>query len=161
MINQNIDNAKTGNIQLGTIESKYVEETSANIARLKEIGFKGLTPLLNVVKKHKEDVNPYFDSIDKALKAAVASLNQDQATATDRKVSGWLNDGAGWVRDLKSKFDSMQTQDLLNYVEEEASKKPGMMFAVSYITGIAIGRLSRHLGHSVSGKKNNLDSSFH
>lgn len=139
MINENTDNLNSQDIQSGA-------ETSEKIARLKEIGLKGLTPLLNVIHKHKEDINPYFDAIEKALTAGSGSLNQVSSTEVDRKVGAWLTDGAGLVRDLKNKLASTHTQDLLTLLEAEATKRPGLMFAFSYVAGMAFGRIGRHIG---------------
>ena len=154
MIDENTDNQNSQDIQAGSIEDSGGAETSEKIARLKEIGLKGLTPLLNVVHKHKEEINPYFDAIEKALVAGSRSLNQETSSDVDQKVGALLTEGAVLVRDLKSKLASTHTKDLLTSLEEEARKRPGLIFAFSYVAGMVFARVGRHIVKANSGKEN-------
>lgn len=168
MINENIDKQKSNNIQPGTFTSDTGAETSENIDRLKEIGLKGLTPLLTVVQKHKNELNPYFEAIEKAMQAGVSSLNMTTGSVAEKKVGSWLADGASWVKEIKSKLETTQSRDLITYLENEARGRPGLMFAVSYVAGLAFGRIGRHLIHVNSEKgssqgnfQSDLDSKIH
>lgn len=111
--------------------------------KYKEYGKKSLAPLIDLVHRYKGDVNPYVESIGRALAAASDSLAANQ-TEADKTVAGWFNDARNWFDGVKAKLESKSPSDLLNYLEAEAKNKPGVMFATSYMVGLVFGRLGRH-----------------
>jgi hypothetical protein len=129
----NNENAPETNVQQG--ESK-----------LKEYGKKSLAPLTDLVHKYKGDINPYVAAIGKGLQGAINALNEGEANDAERKIGQWFQEANEWFNGVKGKLEATEAKDLLNYLEEEAKKSPGLMFSVSYVAGLAIGRVGRQLG---------------
>jgi hypothetical protein len=116
------------------------------IGKVKDVGRKGLAPIVGVLQRHSGDINPYIVAIGRALKAGVESLNQENASDADRTVGGWFSEASEWFGELKTRFESTNGSDLINYIEEEGRKRPGFMFAISYVAGLGFGRMGRHIG---------------
>lgn len=130
-------NLEAGNMPL----NEGNESTSSE--KYKEYGKKSLAPLIDLVHRYKGDVNPYVESIGRALSAASDSLAANQ-TEADKTVAGWFNEARNWFDGVKGKLESKNPSDLLNFLETEAKSKPGVMFATSYMVGLVFGRLGRH-----------------
>jgi hypothetical protein len=124
-------------------------EASNEQSRFKEYGKKSLAPLTNLLHKYKSEVDPYFSAIAKGFDGAVSVLANEPSDA-DRTVSRWFQEASTWLGNAKEKFQSADAKELLQYLEEETRKHPGLMFSSSYIAGMAFGRLGRHLGRQAS-----------
>lgn len=131
------------------------------LGKVKDVGRKGLAPIVDVLHRHRGDINPYIDAIGRALKAGVDSLNQDNANDADRTVSGWFSEASQWFDDLKTRFDSTNGSDLISYIEEEGQRRPGFMFAISYVAGLGFGRMGRHLGQRKVNDIQNPTATMH
>jgi len=116
--------------------------------KLKQYGKKSLAPLVDLLHKYKDQVNPYVESINKGLQGASSSL-AESTTDSDRAVYGWFNDATNWFNGARDKLNNEDPKELLNYLEEQAKERPGLMFATSYVTGLVFGRLGRHMGRIV------------
>ncbi len=134
--------------------------------KLKQYGKKSLAPLVDLLHRYKDQINPYMDALDKGLQGACNSFNASKpATSTtqpmssskpatsspsnsaaEKVVSGWFTEAADWFKGARTKMSTEDPKDLLNYLEEEARNRPGLMFATSYVAGLVFGRLGRHIG---------------
>lgn len=127
----------------------YVEKRSsidpATLEKFKQVGQKGLSPLLSVFEKYRGDFQPFFNSLQTSLRAAVASLDKEDATSADKFLRQWLSETINWLDTMKTKFEGKDTKEFMAYFEEEAKNHPGAMFAISYVAGLVLGRLGRHL----------------
>jgi hypothetical protein len=131
------------------------------LGKVKDVGRKGLGPIVDVLHRHRGDINPYIDAIGRALKAGVDSLNQKNASDADRTVSGWFGEASQWFEHLKTRFDSTSGIDLITYLEEESRRRPGFMFAISYMVGLGLGRMGRHLGQRKVNDIQNPTTTMH
>jgi hypothetical protein len=131
------------------------------LGKVKDVGRKGLGPIVDVLHRHSGDINPYIDAIGRALKAGVDSLNQKNASDADRTVSGWFGEASQWFEHLKTRFDSTSGIDLITYLEEESRRRPGFMFAISYMAGLGLGRMGRHLGQRKVNDIQNPTTTMH
>jgi hypothetical protein len=131
------------------------------LGKVKDVGRKGLGPIVDVLHRHRGDINPYIDAIGRALKAGVDSLNQQNASDADRTVSGWFGEASQWFEHLKTRFDSTSGIDLITYLEEESRRRPGFMFAISYMAGLGLGRMGRHLGQRKVNDIQNPTTTMH
>ena len=121
---------------------------------MRELGRKGLEPLLSVLTKHQGDVTPYFDAVTKALKAAAESLKGENPGEAETFISGYFTEGADWLSQWKEKLAGKSQTDLLNFLEEEGKKSPAILFGASYFAGLILGRFGRHLGKTIKPKIN-------
>ncbi|HXH29838.1 MAG TPA: hypothetical protein VNJ01_03395 [Bacteriovoracaceae bacterium] len=142
-------------------------------SKLKDYGKKSLAPLIDLVSKYKGDINPYFSAIGRGLQGAVSALDGNSSSESmnssintsssktssasssvgsevgseaDQIVAGWFRDASGWFTGAQEKIASGNAKELLNYLEAEAAKSPGLMFSTSYVVGLFVGRMGRHLG---------------
>ena len=115
--------------------------------KLKQYGKKSLAPLVNLVHKYKDQINPYMMALDKGLQGACNSFtaNGQESLGAEKVVSGWFNEASTWFKGAQEKIHTEDPKDFLNYLEEQAKDKPGMMFATSYVAGLIFGRLGRHI----------------
>ena len=151
--------------------------------KLKQYGKKSLTPLVDLLHKYKDQINPYMLALDKGLEGACNSFSssssssfstsQQESTTPNWKsspdgtskstpsmsssvsqsnpeaeqiVAGWFREATDWFKGARDKMSTEDPKDLLNYLEEQAKARPGLMFATSYVAGLVFGRLGRHIG---------------
>jgi hypothetical protein len=133
-------------------EKSGFEETES---KFKQYGKKSLAPLISLMHKYKSEVDPYFSAIDKGLNGAINAFGEEQNEA-EKSVSKWFQEASHWVSGAKEKFQSSSPKELLQFLEEEARKHPGLMFSSSYIAGMAFGRLGRHFGRHLAENKDSL-----
>ncbi len=131
-------------------------QTSGVGSQVKELGRKGLGPLVDVLTKHKSDFSPYFEALTKALKSGADSLQGDQATDADRFISQYFTDGADWITQWKDKLSANSPDQFMQFLEEEGRKKPAVLFGASYFAGIILGRFGRHLGKTMTTGSENI-----
>jgi hypothetical protein len=128
--------------------------------KLKQYGKKSLAPLVDLLHKYKDQVDPYVDAINKGLQGASNSL-AESTSDSEKAVYGWFNDASNWFNGASDKLKTEDPKELLNYLEEQARDKPGLMFATSYVTGLVFGRLGRHMGRIKSeSSTQTMQSSF-
>lgn len=132
-----------GNIpQGGKLRSKLPEGAES---KLKDYGKKSLAPVLDLVHKYQDDISPYFTAIQKGLQGALNAFNQEGGEEAEKVVAGWFREASEWFTTAGEKLRSQEPRDLLNYLEEQGRKSPGLLFSSSYIAGIAFGRMGRHI----------------
>lgn len=134
-----------------TTEESSTTGSSDRMSMMKGFGRKGLAPIIEVFTKHQGDLTPYVQSIDKALSAAITALNSESATEADRTVGSWVTQASTWMMSANDRLKSTNPKDLLNFLEEEARTRPGLMFSVSYAAGLLFGRVGRHVGSHMTG----------
>lgn len=116
--------------------------------KFKEFGKKGLAPLVDLVHRYQGDITPYLSAIDIGIQGAIDALKNaegEQGQATHQSVAQWFTDAQSWFGGAKEKLASKSSSDLLNFLETEARQRPAVMFASSYVVGLVVGRLGRHL----------------
>lgn len=132
-------------------ESNINEESSTgangpvSAAKLKEYGKKAYVPLLNVVYKYQDEFTPYLDALAKGLQGGMDSLNKENATEAEKYVSRFFKEVSEGLGEACNKLKSKDVHELGSYLAEIGEKKPSIMFSTSYIAGIFIGRLARHI----------------
>lgn len=140
--------------------------------KLKQYGKKSLAPLVDLLHRYKDQINPYMEALDKGLQGACSSFNSSadnsvnssinssistpnasrimnakpQSNEAEKVVSGWFREASDWFQGARDKMSTEDPKDLLNYLEEQAKRSPGLMFATSYVAGLVFGRLGRHIG---------------
>lgn len=130
--------------------------TSDTLGQVKDLGMKSLAPLLEVFIRHKSDLSPYLNSLTKALKSGAQSLQGVQSSAADKFIAQYFTDGADWITKWKDKVSGNSPEEMMLYLEEEGRKQPAILFGVSYVAGLILGRFGRHLGKSVRTGKENI-----
>lgn len=150
MINNSNSSDTNRNTSQGTSPLKQkVEGNPMAKTKLKQYGKKSLAPLVDLLHKYKDQINPYMSALDKGLQGACNAFSvQGQPSSVDaeRVVEGWFRDANSWFNGARDKLSTDNPKDLLNYLEEQARDKPGLMFATSYVAGLVFGRLGRHIG---------------
>lgn len=127
------------------------------------LGKKSLEPVLNLVHRYKDDLNPYLNSLSRGLKAAMDSY-QTEGSEADKVVSGWINQFNNWFDGLKNTLETKNPQDFLNYIEQQAKAHPGIMFSASYVMGIVMGKLGRDvvkMGKETLSTSDPIDQDLH
>lgn len=148
-------NSDANNPQGEANSSNKGEGKLPRMDELKDYGKKSLTPLIDLVSKYKTEVNPYFSALSKGLQAAAEAYKEEpetigQADAATRQaevaIGSWFREANDWLNGINKKIQTGKTNELLDYLEEQAQRHSAMMFSVSYIAGLVFGRVGRHLG---------------
>lgn len=169
MINNSNSSDTAQEISQGSSPLKdKIESSPIGKTKLKQYGKKSLSPLVDLLHKYKEQINPYMMALDKGLEGACSSFSSQQesnaqnwkaspdgtskATTSqtnseaEQIVSGWFREATDWFKGAREKMSTENPKDLLDYLEEQAKSRPGLMFATSYVAGLVFGRLGRHIG---------------
>ena len=116
--------------------------------RFKDLGKKSLAPLVDLVHRYQGDITPYMSAIDVGIQGAINALRDvqgEEGSTVNQSVAQWFTDAQSWFGGAKEKLASKSSTDLLNFLETEARQRPAVMFASSYVIGLVVGRLGRHL----------------
>lgn len=122
--------------------------------KYKEYGKKSLAPLVDLLHRYKGDIDPYVAALSKGLDGAINSFKEaaaetpgldKRAQDAERAVQGWFRDASEWFNGAKQRLQSENPKELLNYLEEQGRKRPAVLFASSYVVGMIVGRLGRHV----------------
>lgn len=126
------------------------EDTYASSAKskLKDYGKKSLSPLLGLMQKYRGEFNPYFSAISKGIEGGMNVLSQENATPEERYVGEWFREASAWFGEVRTKLESKNIEDVIAYLEAESRENPGMTFSTSYLAGLFLGRIGRHMGRT-------------
>lgn len=130
--------------------------SSSRIGQVKELGKKGLEPLVGVLSRHKGDISPYFEALTKALKSGAQSLQGEQASDAEKHIAQYFTEGAEWLGQWKEKFAVSSPDQFMTLLEEEGKKRPAILFGASYFAGLILGRFGRHLGKTMRSSTENI-----
>lgn len=156
-INQPPDSRSEGNIPLNEAYEETLSVLSVN--KLKKYGKKSLSPLIELAHKYQDDITPYFDAISKGLQGGVDSLSRPtderggdvqvntKIIEAEKVVAGWFKEAVDGLNGARTKLSGSGPQEIMDYIETQASKHPGVMFSSSYLVGLFIGRIGRHIGY--------------
>jgi hypothetical protein len=138
------------------------------VNKLKNHGKKSLAPVIEVLHKYQNEINPYFDAITKGLKAGADALqdsttapssesavNQDTRSSANQFIGSWFAEAANWFSEVKQKLALENIDEVTAFLNEQGRRNPGMIFSSSYLAGLAFGRIGRHIGR----QKNQQSSS--
>lgn len=120
------------------------ESSPISKTKLKQYGQKSLTPIVDLLHKYKDRFDPYMVAIEKGLQGASTTL-LSSSSEQERKVEGWFNEAGLWFKNVRDKLNKEDTKELLNYLEEQSRTRPLLMFAVSFESGMILGRLGRYV----------------
>jgi hypothetical protein len=126
------------------------ENTSEFENKFKEYGKKSLSPLVNLLDRYKADIIPYSSSIVRALDGAINTLSTSEGenAQADQTVAGWFRDGREWFNGTTEQLQNGNPKEILDYLEAQAQKNPGLMFSASYAVGLIFGRVGRYWAHT-------------
>jgi hypothetical protein len=113
--------------------------------RLKEYGIKAYVPLLKVVTKYQDEFTLYLSALSKGLRGGAEVLSQQGASDEERFVSSFFKEAVSGLDQATEKISGKDPHALSAYLSDFAARKPSLMFSTSYLAGIFIGRLGRHL----------------
>lgn len=127
--------------------------------KLKDYGQKSLAPIIEVLHKYQGEIGPYFSAISQGLQGgadalrkplsdagAGAEIEAEVSSDANRVIAEWFQDAADWLRVARQKIDEPDKEAILNYIQDEARRRPGFIFSASYMAGLLFGRLGRHIG---------------
>lgn len=114
--------------------------------KIKEYGKQAYRPIVEVVHKYQDEITPFISALVKGLQGGVSALSQDNASTADKTVAGWFREAADGLEEARNKVESQDLNQLVSFVEDQARKRPSLMFSSSYITGLFFGRIGRHIG---------------
>lgn len=119
------------------------ESSPISKTKLKQYGQNSLGPIVDLLHKYKDKFDPYMSALEKGLVSASDSLASSNSNS-EKVVEGWFREASGWFSSAREKMNTENPQDLLNYFEEQARIRPLLMFAVSFESGMLLGRLGRY-----------------
>ena len=122
--------------------------------KLQEYGKEGLGPLIELLNKYGQEAVHYLKHIQEGLEKAEHTLRSDrkaeqegqEETANEerRLVASWFEEGAKWTRKLEERLDKEDSEDLLQFVEDQGREHPAALFATSLFAGSVLGRAGKH-----------------
>lgn len=152
MTNNNPENQFNEESREANVPGGEASNSRLSKAKLKEYGKQGLSPLVEIAQKYQGDIDPYLSAISKALNAAAGSISQDDSNEAEKSIGNLCTEAANWFEDAKGRLGNKNYSDFLSFIEEEGRKHPGILFSASYLAGIFLGRIGRHIGReTISG----------
>jgi hypothetical protein len=130
------------------------EGRTSKVGQVKELGKKGLEPLVEVFSNHKGDFSPYLDALTKALKSGATSLQE--GSEAEKFIGGYFTQGADFLSQWKDKLGTKSPKEFLEFLEVEGKNHPAVLFGVSYFGGMLLGRFGRHLGKTMRSSTENI-----
>jgi hypothetical protein len=130
---------------------------SLPIDKLKDYGKKAYGPLVNVVHRYQDEITPYLTALSRGLQGGVDALSEDSGSETDKYVSGWFREAAEGLNEAVTKLQSKDVNEVIQFIETQAQKRPSLMFTSSYLTGLFFGRISKHIGRKVFQGKSEFE----
>lgn len=121
------------------------ENRPISITKLKEYGFKAYGPLIDVVYKYQDEFTPYLAALVKGLQGARERLNSENASEAEKYVSHFFQEASQGLEGISQKLSSKDINVIKDYLEEQGRLRPSIMFSSSYIAGLLLGRLGRHI----------------
>lgn len=116
-----------------------------SVTKLKEYGKKAYAPLVDVVSRYQDDIIPYMSALAKGLQGGVETLNREGSSEAERYVSQFFKEAADGLQTACEKVSSKDVNAITSFLSEQAEKRPSVMFSTSYIAGLFLGRLGRHI----------------
>lgn len=138
----------TGEFKEGTNSSEGnmpLNDNPTTPHQVKDYGKKSLGPLIDLVHRYQDDINPYLNALSKGLEAAAGTLNQSESSEAERMIGNWFSEADNWFKGVQEKIKSTNKKDFMNFLEEEARLRPGIMFSSSYVAGLILGRMGKHM----------------
>lgn len=131
-------------------EPKLQPELNSNsqiTTLLKDFGRTGLAPFVQLLEKYQDELIPYLQSIGEGLRLGAQGLKTPTGEKSDQAhlfVAHLFEDSASWFQKLSQQIGDKNLDQTLDYLQQEGSKHPSLFFSLSYLTGAAIGRLSKY-----------------
>jgi hypothetical protein len=128
-------------------ENTFQEGEDWRVSKLKSYGREAYRPFLDLVIKYQDAFVPYLRSLIKGLNAGGASLTleTDKAQEADRFVASLFNDTAKAIDELIRLLENKDYQQVSSLFNRLSAVRPSLAFSTSYVAGLFIGRLSRHI----------------
>lgn len=111
--------------------------------KLQEYGREGLAPIMDLIGRYGEEILAYVKHFETGLNEGAASLEGQGAEDEKRQVARWLKEGAKWMSKLEKKLENGDSEDLLNFIEEQGGRHPAALFASSLIAGGVVGAIGK------------------
>lgn len=137
-----------------------------SVAKLKEYGKQAYAPIVNVLYKYQDEFTPYLGALVKGLQGGAESLNREGSSEAEKYVSQFFTEAADGLGQASEKLDSKDINSITSFLSEQAERRPSVMFSTSYVAGIILGRLGRHIARSkadtsISEETSSINDSLH
>ncbi|MBD63715.1 MAG: hypothetical protein CME62_00785 [Halobacteriovoraceae bacterium] len=114
----------------------------------KEYASESTKPFIELFKKYRHELEPFMDSIHRAIDAGVQELrkeSREESIKQDRIVANRLQELSDWVGDAAHKFKNKSADEILQSLESECQQKPAMSFGITYMLGLLGGRVIKQM----------------
>lgn len=135
---------------------KEFRNKSARTERLKEVGRKSINPIYQVLQGYQDELIPYFAAVSRGFKESSLILQRPENNEAERVVGNWFAQVSSWSDSLKNRWQHTSKDELIHFLETEGRRHPGLMFGLSYLAGIGLGRFGKILGHKSTNTSSNL-----
>ncbi len=134
-----------------------------SVTKLKEYGKKAYGPIVDVVSKYQDEFTPYINALVKGLQGGAERLGQDNASEPEKYVSRFFQEAASGLEQAGKKLESKDMNAITSFLQEQAEKRPSIMFSTSYVVGLFFGRLGRHIARQkpMTNEPPTFDESIH
>lgn len=140
-----INDTQNQNVEQESSEANRLGQSRRG-AKLKEYGKEAYGPLVNIIYKYQDEITPFFASLEKALEGAISALSDEESTEADRMIGDWISDARQSLTEGKDRIQGKDKSEIISFVEDQARQKPALAFASSYVVGLFLGRIGRHIG---------------
>jgi hypothetical protein len=121
--------------------------------KAKEYGQEALKPIMNVLKKNHSLIEPYFGSVEKALRGAVEALNGENSSDSDQRLAGWIKSSQQMIEQSQQSLQNQDYSSIAEKLQQIAQRNPAVAFVGSYIAGLGLGRIGRHVAKVPKAQK--------
>ncbi len=111
--------------------------------KLQDYGREGLAPIMELFGQYGEEILTYVKHFETGLDEGAASLEGENIETEKKQVASWLREGAKWISKLEPRLENGDSEELLNFIEEQGRNHPAALFASSLIAGGVVGAIGK------------------
>jgi hypothetical protein len=125
----------------------FKESGDWRLSKLKDYGKEAYRPFMELLLKYQDAFIPYLRSLSRGLYRGGEgpSVETAEYPEADRFISGLFNEAAKGVDELLRVLEAKDKEAFSSFLKNMSDKKPSLAFSTSYVAGLFIGRLTRHI----------------
>jgi hypothetical protein len=126
-------------------DKAFQEADDWRLSKLKDYGTEAYRPFVELLFKYQDAFVPYLRSLSRGIHSGGTALSVDQSTEVDRFVSRLFNDTANGLDELIRVLEGKDTKAITTFLKSISDKRPSLAFSTSYVAGLVIGRITKHV----------------
>ena len=127
----------------------FKETEDWRLSKLKEYGQEAYRPFVELLLQYQDAFVPYLRSLSRALHSGAEGLTGERvrltSTEVDHLVSALFQDSASGVDEIIKFLEEKNVGAISTFLKSMSDKKPTLAFSTSYVVGLILGRVTKHI----------------